>query len=83
MMVFFEKNLNIDGQGGVCASPSTSQPDYYYHWQRDSAISMRQYMHMHTFSDYQKFMDAYVQWTLRVRACAKCDCTRASACIIS
>ncbi len=60
MIGFFLKNINIDGQGGVCASPSTSQPDYFYHWQRDSAISMREYMHTHNLSEYLADMQVCV-----------------------
>lgn len=67
MIGFFLKNINIDGQGGVCASPSTSQPDYFYHWQRDSAISMREYMHTHNLSEYLADMQSYVQWVLKVQ----------------
>ncbi len=35
--------LNVDpnGSGNVLASPSQSHPDYYYHWVRDGAISMK------------------------------------------
>ena len=70
MMGFFTANINIDGDGGVCASPSTSQPDYFYHWQRDSAISMREYMHTHSFSDYLADMQSYVSWVLREQVAA-------------
>lgn len=38
-------NANISPQGArpgtVLASPSKSQPDYYYHWVRDAALTMR------------------------------------------
>lgn len=48
MSNYFLANINIQGKGGVVASPSTSQPDYYYHWQRDGAISIREMMNIRT-----------------------------------
>ncbi|PVU97162.1 hypothetical protein BB561_000711 [Smittium simulii] len=35
-------NISPDGakRGSVCASPSKSNPDYFYHWVRDSALTM-------------------------------------------
>lgn len=38
---YFLNNIDINGRGAVAASPSHKNPDYWYHWQRDSAISMR------------------------------------------
>lgn len=39
-------NLDLDGvtPGGVPASPSRSQPDYFYHWVRDGALVMNVYV---------------------------------------
>ena len=48
MSGYFLANINIQGKGGVVASPSTTQPDYYYHWQRDGAISIREMMGIRT-----------------------------------
>lgn len=51
-------NLDIQGDGGVVASPSTSDPDYYYHWQRDGAISMREFMTTTTLTAVQSMVRA-------------------------
>jgi glucoamylase len=47
--IAIQKALNnvspADGQpGAVLASPSTSEPNYYYHWVRDSARAMRTFV---------------------------------------
>lgn len=60
MQDWFINNLNIEGQGGVVAAPSTSDPDYYYAWQRDAAISMREYMNIANLSSYQTVSVALV-----------------------
>eukprot|EP00041_Stephanoeca_diplocostata_P012428 m.208078 g.208078 ORF g.208078 m.208078 type:complete len:464 (-) comp18957_c1_seq2:2071-3462(-) len=36
----FLQNIDVSSTGAVIASPSTTHPDYYYHWVRDGAISM-------------------------------------------
>jgi len=40
MSQYFFNNIDIGGSGAILASPSTHDPDYYYHWMRDAAISM-------------------------------------------
>lgn len=32
MTGFFEANLNVNGGGGVAASPSKQNPNYFFHW---------------------------------------------------
>jgi Glycosyl hydrolases family 15 len=59
---YFLLNINIDGKGGVVASPSTTQPDYYYHWQRDGAISMNELMGIRTIQEAETQLQAYVGW---------------------
>ena len=34
-------NINETNNGLIVASPSTQNPDYYYHWVRDSALTMK------------------------------------------
>lgn len=44
MYSYFLANINIEGKGGVVASPDRMVPgggSYYYHWARDGALSMR------------------------------------------
>jgi len=40
MSQYFFTNIDIGGTGAILASPSTHDPNYYYHWMRDAAISM-------------------------------------------
>lgn len=72
MKSYFYANLNIQGKGGVVASPDTTTPggSYYYAWARDAALSMKSFMFINDFqlSSIQTNMDAYVQWVLRVQA---------------
>lgn len=37
------KNINIEGKGGVVASPDPNTPggSYIYHWMRDAGLTMR------------------------------------------
>jgi glucoamylase len=46
MNTLFEANINIQGKGGIVASPDPNTPggSYYYHWMRDAALTMRTYM---------------------------------------
>lgn len=71
MSNYFYANLNIQGKGGVVASPDTNTPggSYYYAWARDAALSMKSFMFINdfTYSKIQTNMDAYVQWVLRVQ----------------
>lgn len=48
----FIANLDIQGKGGVVAAPDTQTPggSYYYHWMRDSALSMRSYMEINDYN---------------------------------
>lgn len=70
MKKYFENNINIEGKGGVVASPDTNTPggSYYYAWTRDSALSMKSFMIINDFSleKIRTNMDAYIQWILRV-----------------
>ena len=62
MQGYFEANLNVNGKGCVMASPSTQSPDYYYHWQRDGAISMSKLFDYKQPSEYQDYMKSYMNW---------------------
>jgi len=63
---YFIANLNVDGSGAVMASPSKANPNYYYHWQRDAALSMDVLQHSgnstNTSSPYDSYMKTYVEW---------------------
>lgn len=67
---YFFSNLNIQGKGGIVASPDKKTPvgggTYYYDWMRDGALSMRAFMELHDFdlNSIQNNMQSYVQWIL-------------------
>lgn len=69
MRGFFLKNINIDGKGGVVASPDHNTPggSYYYHWERDGALSMRALLQISNFSSVNKLLDLYTKWVLNVQ----------------
>ena len=67
MQGYFEENLNVNGNGAVMASPSTQSPDYYYHWQRDGAISMSKLFDYKSPAEYQGFMASYINWVHRAQ----------------
>lgn len=72
MWELFDKNINIQGKGGIVASPDPSTPggSYYYHWMRDAGLTMRTYMELLDF-DLSKMSDkmkAYVQWVKTVQS---------------
>ncbi len=37
---YFKRNIDYNGRGAIMASPSTSNPDYFYDWVRDAGITM-------------------------------------------
>jgi len=70
MMDYFLANINIDGKGGVVASPDTMVPSggsYYFHWERDGALSMRALEQISPYVYAAPFMANYVQWVLKVQ----------------
>lgn len=71
MRSYFYSNLNIQGLGGVVASPDPDTPggSYYYAWERDAALCMKSYMLLNDFNlnDIRTNMNAYVGWVLRIQ----------------
>lgn len=69
MIGYFRANINIEGKGGVAAANDHSTPggDYFFHWARDGALSMKAYMNVYNYKyeDIKKDMDAYVDWVIR------------------
>ena len=72
MKELFEENINIQGKGGIVASPDRSTPggSYYYHWMRDAALTMRTYMEINdlSLSVVEERMKAYVGWVKHVQS---------------
>lgn len=69
MFGYYRTNLDIQGLGGVVASPDNSTPggSYYYHWERDGALSMSALQLVTNYSYYNPLMQTYVQWVLNVQ----------------
>ncbi len=73
MKSYFLQNLNVQGQGGVVASPDTQTPvgggTYFFDWQRDGAISMRAFMKINDYNltAITTNMESYIQWVIKVQ----------------
>lgn len=70
MRKFFMNNINIDGSGAVVAAPDYNTPggSYYFHWERDGALSMQALLHTaNSVNDVKDQMDAYVGWVRKVQ----------------
>lgn len=71
MRSYFLANINIEGSGGVVAAPDYNTPggSYYFHWERDGALTMRCLQETSDESvDVQAYMEAYTSWVLKVQA---------------
>jgi len=68
MYGYFLKNINIAGKGGVVAAPDLETPggSYYYHWERDAALTMRTFMYINGFEldKIEDHMKSYTNWVL-------------------
>lgn len=62
LVEFFMNNIDVQGSGAVMASPSTSHPDYFYHWSRDGAISINLVQDFQLGSNYTQTMMHYLNW---------------------
>lgn len=61
----FLSQINVDGVGAVVAAPDHDTPggDYYYHWERDGALTMRCLQETATGEDNTtSYMKAYTSW---------------------
>lgn len=68
MRQYFLKNLNIEGKGGVVAAFDKEYKDgeYFFHWARDGALTMKAYMEIHKndYNTVHQIMDNYISWVL-------------------
>jgi hypothetical protein len=64
MYPLYIANLDIDGKGGVVASPDKNTPggSYYFDWMRDGALSWRTFIEINDnkLSAIESKMKAYV-----------------------
>ena len=70
MRKYFLANINIDGSGAVVAAPDYNTPggSYYFHWERDGALSMAALLETaSSVDDVRTQFDAYVQWVSKVQ----------------
>jgi glucoamylase len=74
MLGLYENQLNINGSGAVAAALDHGTPggDYFYHWMRDGALSMRSLMQINDVdegisADVYTKMRAYVAWVSKVQ----------------
>jgi len=70
MRRFFLANINIQGSGAIVAAPDYNTPggSYYYHWERDGALSMRALLTTASSVDEVKpQFEAYVGWVSKVQ----------------
>ena len=69
MYGYFLANLDIQGLGGVVASPDNSTPggSYYYDWERDEALSMNVLQLVTDFTNYNPLFQSWIQWVLNVQ----------------
>mgnify|MGYP001998778939 CR=1 FL=1 len=66
---FFRANINVDDSGAVVAAPDYNTPggSYFYHWERDGALSMGALLRLaHSLDDVRDDMDNYVRWVAKV-----------------
>lgn len=72
------RNINPAGaiKGFVAASPSTSDPDYFYSWTRDSALVMRVVAQKyHETGDHEDILRDYVAQEIYHQVTrTQCDC---------
>lgn len=71
MRGYFLDNINIEGKGGVVAAPDLDTPggSYYYHWERDGALTMRCLQETSPSTvDVTSYMEAYTSWVLNVQS---------------
>jgi len=67
---YFMDNINVNGSGAVMASPSKTNPNYYYHWMRDAAISMDVLQHIPNTTaslPVESLMNSYISWVHATR----------------
>ena len=63
----FEANINVEDVGAVVAAPDHNTPggDYYYHWMRDGALSMKSFQDTNTdFAHVRPAMEKYAEWVV-------------------
>lgn len=74
MKSYFLQNINIEGKGGIIASPDLKTPgigggNYSYDWERDGSVTMRAYMQINDYdlNTITSNMESYIQWVIRVQ----------------
>merc|ERR1719329_1129132 len=73
MYELFVGNLDIQGSGAVVAAPDKNTPggSYYYHWERDGALSMKTFLDLNLdkgLDALREKMDHYMSWIKTVQS---------------
>lgn len=55
-------NIDKTNNGLIIASPSTQNPDYYYHWIRDSAITMKVIVNEYIKTKKSKYLEIILKY---------------------
>jgi glucoamylase len=55
-------NINKTNNGLIIASPSTQNPDYYYHWIRDSSITMKVIVNEYIKTKNSKYLEIILKY---------------------
>mmetsp|Transcript_13060 Transcript_13060/g.25316 ORF Transcript_13060/g.25316 Transcript_13060/m.25316 type:complete len:511 (-) Transcript_13060:336-1868(-) len=68
MEKYFQANINIQGSGAVVAAPDHNTPggSYYYHWERDGALTMRAVFELYG-ANQEDELKSYTNWVLKVQ----------------
>ena len=68
-------NINIANQGGVAAATDLSGPagGYYYHWERDGALTMLGIQAFESFHVYKPLIEKYVNFTVKTQGTDNLD----------
>eukprot|EP00933_Yihiella_yeosuensis_P007859 TRINITY_DN11304_c0_g3_i1.p1 TRINITY_DN11304_c0_g3~~TRINITY_DN11304_c0_g3_i1.p1 ORF type:complete len:530 (-),score=95.91 TRINITY_DN11304_c0_g3_i1:57-1580(-) len=67
---YFLANIDIQNSGAVVAAPDHNTGpggDYYFHWERDGALSMHALLATSDLKDVDEKFQHYVQWVLKVQ----------------
>ena len=70
MRGYFTSNMKMSGarSGFVVAAPTNTNPNYYYHWQRDAGISMHTLQYTDQTTSFETYFQNYVSWVQYVQS---------------
>lgn len=67
---YFLANININNQGSIAAAPDLHTPggSYFYHWERDGALSMRTLLMIKqdNWVEIEEIFKSYTNWVIKL-----------------